>query len=88
LWLVIIGGGIGLHFVSRALHWPRARNWADVSDSLLGAGPVWQLRAVYLAIIGGGSLYHLATGSHRWYWWLLPLVAWTAFAEVVVRRKS
>jgi hypothetical protein len=41
---------------------------------------------VYLAIIGGGSLYHVTTGSRQWYWWLLPLVAWAAFTEVVVRR--
>ena len=86
LWLVIVGGGVGLHFVTRALGWRQARSWADVSDSLLGAGPAWQFRAIFLAIVGGGSTYHLATGSYRWFWWLLPAVAWVAFAEVVVRR--
>jgi hypothetical protein len=87
LWLVIVVGGVALHFVTRALHWQQARSWADVSDSLLGAGPAWQLRAVFLAIIGGGSLYHLATGSYRWFWWLLPVVAWAAFVELIVNRS-
>jgi hypothetical protein len=84
---VIVGGGVALHFVTRALHWQQARSWADVGDSLLGGGPAWQLWAVFLAIVGGGSLYHLATGSHRWFWWLLPIVAWAAFVDVIVSRR-
>ena len=88
LWLVIVGGGMVLYVVERARGWPRAKSWADVSDRLLVVGAPWQIRALYLAIIGGGSLYHLATGSQRWYWWLLPLVAWVAFAEVVFNRAK
>jgi hypothetical protein len=87
LWLAIVGGGVGLHFVTRALRWPQARSWADVSDRLLGGGS-WQIRAVFLAIIGGGSLYHLTTGSYRWFWWLLPVVAWAAFVEVLLSRTG
>jgi hypothetical protein len=87
LWLVIVGGGVGLHLVSRALHWPQARSWADVSDRLLGGGP-WQIRAVFFAIIGAGSAYQLATGSYRWFWWVLPVVAWAAFAEVLLNRDG
>jgi len=37
-------------------------------------------------MIGGGSLYHLASGHYRWYWWFLPAIAWLAFADVVVAR--
>jgi hypothetical protein len=46
------------------------------------------MRALFLAIIGRGTLYHLATGHDRWYWWFLPAVAWLAFVDVVVRRKK
>lgn len=88
LWLVIVAGGVVLHLVSRALDWPRARSWADVSDRLLLAGAPWQIRALFFAVIGGGSLYHLATGSYRWYWWLLPVVAWVTFVEVVLNRRK
>jgi hypothetical protein len=49
-------------------------------------GAPWWLRALFFATIGGGSLYHLASGHYRWYWWLLPTIAWLAFAEAVVRR--
>ena len=88
LWLVIIGGGVVLSVVGRALGWPQARSWADVSDRLLLAGAPWPLQAIFLAIVGGGSLYHLASGHPRWFWWFLPAVAWFAFVVVVVRRKG
>jgi len=88
LWLVIVGGGIVLYVVERVLGWPRATRWSDVGDRLFMVGAPWQIQALFLATIGGGSLYHLATGSYRWYWWLLPLVAWLAFAEVVVNRRK
>jgi hypothetical protein len=86
VWLLIVVGGMVLYVVERARGFPQAKSWADVSDRLFMVGVPWQIRALYLAMIGGGSLYHLATGSYRWYWWLLPLVAWFAFAEVMVTR--
>ena len=89
LWLIIIGGGVALYLVGRLLGWaPQARSWSDVGDRLFLVGAPWWAQAIYLAIIGGGSLYHLATGHDAWYWWLLPAVAWLAFAEVVLRRKK
>jgi hypothetical protein len=88
LWLVIVGGGLILHFVSRALGWPEARTWSEVGDRLFMVGAPWQIQALYLAIIGGGSTYHLATGSHRWFWWLLPAVAWSAFVEVLLHARG
>jgi hypothetical protein len=87
LWLIIIGGGVLLYIAGRLRGWPRARSWADVSDRLFLVGAPWWAQALYLAIIGGGSLYHLATGHDRWFWWFLPIVAWAAFADVVLRRK-
>ena len=47
----------------------------------------WQLQAAVWAMLGGGSLFNLATGRVGGYWWLLPAVAWLMFAMVVVRRK-
>jgi hypothetical protein len=85
LWLVIIGGGIGLYVLGRVRGWPRPRRWVDVADSLHLVGAPWPLQALYLALIGGGSLYHLASGAYGWYWWFVPTVAWLAFAGVVVR---
>ena len=87
LWLVIIGGGFGLYLLGRAFGWPQARRWSEVGDRLFFTGVPWWLQALYLAIIGGGSLSHLATGHYRWFWWFLPAVAWLAFADVVVWRK-
>lgn len=87
LWLTIIGGGVGLYALGRARGWPQARTWSDVGDRLFLIGEPWWLQALFLAIVGGGSLYHIATGHYRWYWWLLPAVAWLAFVEVVVMRK-
>ena len=87
LWLIIIGGGVCLYVWGRLRGWPRVRRWADVADRLYLVGAPWWLQALFLAIIGGGSLYHLASGHYRWYWWFLPAVAWLAFAEVVVKRK-
>ena len=87
LWLSTIGGGVGLYALGRARGWPQARTWSDVGDRLFLIGEAWWLQALFLAIVGGGSLYHVATGHYRWYWWLLPAVAWLAFVEVVVRRK-
>ena len=87
LWLIIIGGGVCLYVWGRLRGWPRFRRWADVADRLYLVGAPWWLQALFLAIIGGGSLYHLASGHYRWYWWFLPAVAWLAFAEVVVKRK-
>jgi hypothetical protein len=89
LWLVIVGGGIGLYLLGRVRGWPpAARSWSEVGDRLFLRGVPWWMQALYCALIGAGSLYHVATGSYRWYWWLLPAVAWLAFAEVVVRRDS
>ena len=88
LWLVIIGGGVGLYVWSRVRGWPQARRWSDVGDRLFLIGAPWWVQALFLAIIGGGSLYHLASGHYRWYWWFLPAIAWLAFAEVVVTRKG
>ena len=88
LWLVIIGGGVGLYVWGRIRAWPpQARRWSDVGDRLLLIGAPWWLQAFFLATIGGGSVYHLASGHYRWYWWFLPAIAWLAFAEVVVKRK-
>ena len=87
VWLIIIGGGIGLYVLGRIRGWPpAARRWSDVGDSLFLVGAPWWLQALFCAIVGGGSLYHLASGHYRWYWWFLPAVAWLAFAEVVVNR--
>jgi hypothetical protein len=86
VWLIIVGGGMALYVVERVSGWPRAKSWSDVGNRLFMVGAPWQIQALFLATIGGGSLYHLATGSYRWYWWLLPLVAWLAFAEVAVNR--
>ena len=47
----------------------------------------WQLQAAVWAMLGGGSLFNLATGRVGGYWWLLPTLAWLMFATVVVRRK-
>jgi hypothetical protein len=88
VWLIIIGGGVGLYLLGRVRGWPQARRWSDVGDRLLLVGAPWWMRALFLAIIGGGTLYHLATGHDRWYWWFLPAVAWLAFVDVVVRRKK
>jgi hypothetical protein len=87
LWLVIIGGGVVLYVVGRLRGWPQARKWSEVGDRLFLVGAPWWMQAIFLAIIGGGSLYHLATGHYKWFWWLLPAVAWIAFAEVVLRRN-
>jgi len=86
LWLVIIGGGFGLYLLGRVRGWPHARRWVDVGDRLSLVGAPWWLQALFLAMIGGGSLYHLASGHYRWYWWFLPAIAWLAFADVVVAR--
>jgi hypothetical protein len=89
LWLVIIGGGVGLYVWGRVRGSPRTqKSWADVADSLFLIGAPWWLLALFFAIVGSGSLYHLASGHYRWFWWLLPVVAWLGFAVVVVRRKS
>ena len=89
LWLIIIGGGIGLYVWARIRGWPpAARRWSDVGDSLLLVSAPWWLQALFCAIVGGGSLYHLATGHYHWFWWLLPVAAWLAFAEVVVNRRA
>jgi hypothetical protein len=47
----------------------------------------WWEQAAFWAVIGGGSLYQLATGHVGGYWWLLPTVAWIMFAIAVVRRR-
>jgi hypothetical protein len=47
----------------------------------------WWLQAIAWAMLGGGILYHLATGHAGWYWWLFAAVAWLAFAELALRRK-
>jgi hypothetical protein len=85
---VIVGGGVILHAVSRARGWPQARSWSDVGDRLFMVGAPWPFQALFLATIGGGSAYHLATGTYRWYWWFLPAVAGAALVEVLVRRRS
>ena len=87
LWLIIIGGGVGLYVWGRVRGFPQARRWSEVGDRLFLIGAPWWLQALFLAIVGGGSLYNIATGHYRWYWWFLPAVAWLAFAEVVVKRK-
>ena len=63
LWLIIIGGGVCLYVWGRLRGWPRVRRWADVADRLYLVGAPWWLQALFLAIIGGGSLYHLAFGA-------------------------
>jgi hypothetical protein len=47
----------------------------------------WWLQAVVWAVLGGGILYHVATGHAGWYWWVLATVPWLAFVDVVLRRK-
>ena len=88
LWLVIVGGGIALYVVGRVRGWPRVRSSSDVGDRLFMVGAPWWAQALFCAIVGGGSLYHLASAHYRWYWWFLPVVAWLAFAGVVLRRGS
>lgn len=88
MWLVIIGGGVVLYVVSRALGWPQAKSWSDVADRLFMVGAPWQIRAVFFLMIGGGSAYHLAKGSYGWYWWLLPAVAGILFVDAVVNRRK
>lgn len=88
LWLVIVGGGVALYLVGRLLGWPPLRRWSDVGDRLFLVGAPWWLQALFCATVGGGSLYHLASGHYRWFWWFLPAVAWLAFADVVVRRRG
>jgi hypothetical protein len=59
-----------------------------VGGRFLVGAPWWQ-QAIYLALIGGGSLYHLVESDYSgWYWWFLPAIAWLVFAKVVVTRKS
>jgi hypothetical protein len=84
---VIIGGGVILHVVYRVLGWPQARRWSDAGNALFMVGVPWQVRALFFALIGGGSAYHLATGAYHWYWWLVPAVAFAVLGEVVVTRK-
>ena len=84
LWLVIVGGGIVYYVIGRARGWPQAKRWSEVGDSLFLVGAPWWLQALFLATVGGGSLYHLASGHYRWFWWFLPAVAWLAFAWVVL----
>ena len=83
-WLIILGGGVALYA------WDRVRNPSRLRERSWGlfweAAP-WWAQAVYLAMAGGGTLYSLAKGHERWYWWFVPAVAWLAFAWVVVRRK-
>jgi hypothetical protein len=86
LWLVILGGGVVLYLLGRRRQPRQTMTWADVGDRLFMVGVPWWGQALFLAIIGGGSLYHLATGNHPWYWWLLPAVAWLAFAWVLATR--
>ena len=62
LWLIIIGGGVGLYVWGRVRGWPQAQRWSDVGDRLLLIGAPWWLQALFLAIVGGGSLFHLAPG--------------------------
>ena len=88
LWLVIIGGGVAIYAIGRVRGQPRQiRSWADVGDRLFMIGVPWWAQAIFLAIIGGGSLYHVATGHYAGYWWLLPIVAWVAFVWVVATRN-
>jgi hypothetical protein len=89
LWLVIIGAGVAIYLAERSRGRPRqVRSWADVADRLHMVGAAWWAQATFLATIGGGSLYHLATGGGRWFWWLLPAVAWASFVWVVVTRDG
>jgi hypothetical protein len=84
---VIIGGGVALHFVSRALGWRQATTWREAGDRLFMFGAPWQVRAVFFATVGGGSAYHLAAGSYRWFWWLLPIVAGAVLVETILNRR-
>ena len=71
------------------MHDPRQKRHRWIVDRILvnqHLGAPWWLQALFCAIVGGGSLYHLASGHYRWYWWFLPAVAWLAFAEVVVNK--
>ena len=88
MWLLIIVGGFGLYVLGRARGWPKARRWVDVADRLSLVGAPWWFQALFLAMIGSGSLYYLSSGHYPWYWWLLPVVAWLAFADVVRTRNS
>jgi hypothetical protein len=88
LWLIIIGGGVAISLIGRVRRQPRRIDrWADVGDRLFMVGVPWWGQALFLAIIGGGSSYHLATGTYHWFWWTLPAVAWVAFAWVIVTRN-
>jgi len=52
----------------------------------LGFAP-WYWQAIAFAMIGGGTLYHLATSHDRWYWWFVTVAAWFGFGRAVVTRK-
>jgi hypothetical protein len=42
------------------------------------------VQAIVSAAIGGGLIYHLATGHDTWYWWLAATAAWLNFASAAV----
>ena len=63
LWLIIIGGGVCFYVWGRVRGWPQARGWSNVGDRLFLIGEPWWLQALFLAIVGGGSLFHIATGT-------------------------
>jgi len=91
-WLIIPGAAVVLYGLER-LFGKSAQTERRSRASLVGArflvGAPWWQQAIYLAIIGGGSLYHLLASDYSgWYWWFLPAVAWLVFARVVVTRKS
>ena len=88
LWLVIVGGGVGLYVVGRLRGWRWLHTAGrDPGSALFLVGTPRWMQAVFLAIVGGGSLYHLATGHYRWFWWIVPAAAWIWFAVVVIRRR-
>jgi len=63
LWLIIPAIGVALYAIDRFRKSAQAeeRSFASV---FLGGARWWQ-QAIYLAIIGGGSLYHFATGHYQ-----------------------
>jgi hypothetical protein len=92
-WWLIIPGAAGVVYGLQRLFGKSPRPEDLRPSRLVGArflvGAPWWQQAIYVAIIGGGSLYHLLESDYDgWYWWFLPAVAGLVFAKVVVTRKS
>jgi hypothetical protein len=83
-WIIIPAVGVGWYLVDRSVARKRGRPMRVYIGRY--SGP-WYWQAILFAMIGSGTLYHLATSHDHWYWWFLPAVAWFGFGRAVVTRK-